>query len=130
MQNENLIPAPAILPDTAPYWEAANEGRLLLKCCTDCGEVHFYPRDICPHCLSSRTEWFEAQGTGTIYSFSTNPRARDNFIMAYVTLDEGVTMMTNLVDCDPGTLSVGQRVKVVFRPASNGQAVPMFAPVA
>jgi uncharacterized OB-fold protein len=45
-----------------------------------------------------------------------------------VTLDEGVTMMTNLVDCDLDAIRIGQRVRLVFKPSEGGPPVPMFAP--
>ena len=122
------IPAPRVLPESLPFWRAADEGRLLVKTCLDCGQVHFYPRDICPHCLSERTEWRDAAGTGTVYSFSTMGKGDAAYTLAFVTLDEGVTLMTNLVDCDPAAVSVGQRVKVVFQPSDGGHAVPMFTP--
>jgi len=122
------IPAPRALPESMAYWTAADEGRLLVKRCTACGKVHFYPRDICPHCLSDRTEWQTATGGGTVYSFSTMGQGEAACTMAFVTLDEGVTMMTNLVDCDPRALAIGQRVRVVFKPSDGGHAVPMFTP--
>ena len=119
------IPAPRVLPESLAYWIAADEGRLLVKKCRACGEVHHYPRDICPHCLSADTEWLEATGTGTVYSFSTMGKGEAAYTLAFVTLDEGVTLMTNLVDCDPATVSIGQAVRVVFKP-TDGHAVPMF----
>lgn len=128
MSQERKIPAPPIVHDTQVFWEAANDGRLLIKRCTDCGESYFYPRDICPHCLSTATEWLQTAGRGTLYSFSTSKRGELPHTLAYVTLDEGPTMLTNIVDCDPATLQVGQAVKVVFRPAENGQNVPLFTP--
>ncbi|WP_343676403.1 Zn-ribbon domain-containing OB-fold protein [Paraburkholderia heleia] len=121
-------PAPRVLPEAMPFWEAAKEGRLLVKRCQDCGETHFYPRDICPHCMSANTEWLAASGLGTVYSFSTMGKEEARYTLAYVTLDEDVTMLTNLVDCDPAALSIGQRVKVVFKPSEGGYPVPMFAP--
>ena len=122
------IPAPRVLPETQAFWTAADEGRLVIKKCTACGEVHHYPRDVCPHCLSTHTTWLQAAGTGTVYSFSTMGKAEAAYTLAFVTLDEGVTLMTNLVDCDPKTLAIGQRVKVVFKPSDGGHAVPMFTP--
>ena len=122
------IPAPRVLPESQPYWTAADEGRLLVKRCTACGEFHHYPRDICPHCLSADTEWLQAAGTGTVYSFSTMGQGEAAYTMAFVTLDEGVTMMTNLVDCDPAAIATGQKVRVVFKPSEGGHAVPMFTP--
>lgn len=123
------IPAPRVLPESLPFWEAADEGRLLVKKCTACGEFHHYPRDICPHCLSTETAWVQAAGTGTVYSFSTMGRDEAAYTLAFVALDEGVTLMTNLVDCDPARLHIGQRVRVVFKPSDGGHAVPMFTPV-
>lgn len=123
------IPAPRALPESMPYWSAADEGRLLLKRCRACGQVHHYPRDICPHCLSADTEWTPASGDGVVYSFSTMGKGEAAYTLAFVTLREGVTMMTNLVDCDPSQVGIGQAVRVVFKPSDGGHAVPMFTPV-
>jgi hypothetical protein len=124
-----VIRAPRALPEALPFWEAAKEGRLLLKRCADCGETHYYPRDICPHCLSSNTAWIDSAGVGEIYSYSTMGAQAARYTLAYVTLDEGVTMLTNLVDCDPAALAIGQRVRVAFKPSEGGYPVPMFAPI-
>lgn len=128
------IPAPRALPETQAFWDAADQGRLLVKRCDDCSRFHHYPRDVCPHCMSTRTRWQDAAGTGTLYSFSTMGRGEAAYTMAFVTLDEGVTMMTNIVDCDPRALEIGQRVTVAFvtSEAGNGaagHAVPMFRPI-
>lgn len=120
------IPAPMVLPETLPYWQAADEGRLLLKRCNACGQPHHYPRDICPFCLSADTVWTDAAGTGTVYTYSTMGQGDAAYTLAYVTLDEGVTMLTNLVDCDPATLRIGLPVRVQFEPSQGGHAVPMF----
>lgn len=122
------IPAPKVLPETQAYWTAADQGRLLVKRCNSCGQVHHYPRDICPHCLSVDTVWQDAAGTGIVYSFSTMGQGDAAYTLAFVTLDEGVTLMTNLVDCDPAQVCIGDRVKVVFQPSQGGHAVPMFTP--
>ena len=122
------IPAPRVLPETLAYWQAADEGKLLVKRCSDCGEFHHYPRDICPFCLSANTVWQNAAGTGVVYSFSTMGKGDTAYTMALVTLDEGVSLMTNLVDCDVSRVTIGQAVKVVFKPSSGGHAVPMFTP--
>ena len=123
------IPAPKVLPETLAYWQAADEGRLLVKRCQSCGQFHHYPRDICPHCLSSDTVWQDAAGTGTVYSLSTMGTGEAAYTLAFVTLDEGVTVMTNLVDCDPSTVRIGDKVRVVFQPSQGGHAVPMFTPL-
>jgi len=125
---ERKIPAPPPNPETKPFWDAASQGKLLIKRCTACAAVHYYPRALCPFCGSDATEWQTAAGAGTIYSYSVMRRADVPYAIAYVTLDEGVTMMTNLVDCDFNTLRIGQRVRLVFKPTDGGPPVPTFTP--
>ena len=121
--------APEINPGDAPFFEAAADGRLLIKRCNDCNEAHFYPRALCPHCFSDRTEWVESTGRGTVYTFSVTRRGVPTpYAIAYVTLEEGVTMLTNIVDCDLDTIAVGQPVKVAFKKTDGGHSVPCFAP--
>ena len=127
--SERKMPAPPVTPENKPFWDAAAEGRLLYKRCEACGEPHYYPRALCPFCLSDRTVWVQSAGNGTIYSFSPMRRGTPvPYAIAYVALDEGCTMMTNLVDCDFDALAIGQRVKVTFRPSEDGAPVPVFAP--
>jgi uncharacterized OB-fold protein len=110
------------------FFDAAREGRLLLKHCLACGELHYYPRAVCPFCASERIEWVAAKGGGKIYSYSVMRRVEQPYALAYVTLDEGVTMLTNLVDCDFDRLRIGDAVRLVFKPAAGGQMIPMFTP--
>ncbi|HUK09601.1 MAG TPA: Zn-ribbon domain-containing OB-fold protein [Stellaceae bacterium] len=127
-QKERELVAPEPNPETQAFWDAAKEGKLLIKHCRACGELHYYPRAICPFCFSDQTEWRESKGRGTIYSYSVMRRAPVPYAIAYVTLEEGPTMMTNLVDCDFDRLRIGQNVKLVFKPTQGGPPVPMFTP--
>ena len=125
------ISAPPEYPDNTGLWAAAREGRLLVRYCKSCAQPHWYPRPICPHCGSDDTEYRESKGQGTVYSVSVTRRAGPiPFAIAYVTLDEGVTMMSNIVDCDLDAVRIGDRVEVVFKPTEGGAPVPMFRPVA
>jgi uncharacterized protein len=125
---ERKIPAPQPNPETKAFWDGAAQGRLLVKKCLACSQVHYYPRALCPFCGSDRTEWQQASGRGTVYSWSVMRRAEVPYCIAYVTLEEGVTMMTNLVDCDLDGIRIGQRVRVVFTPTEGGPPVPTFTP--
>ena len=109
--------------ENQPFFDAAREGKLMLKRCNACKEVHYYPRAACPFCGSERTEWLAAKGSGRIYSYSVMRRVEKPFAIAYVTLDEGVTMLTNLVDCDFEQIAIDMPVRVVFK-----DAIPMFTP--
>ena len=129
MAKERSIPAPLTNPETEPFWAAAKEGKFLIRACTDCGKAHWYPRAICPHCFSEKTEWKEGSGRGTIYSVSVMKRAPEVYAVAYVTLEEGPTMMTNIIDCDFDTVAIGQKVTVTWRPTKDdGPPYPQFKP--
>lgn len=119
-----IYPAPTILPGTEPYWQAATDNRLLIKRCTACGRAHHYPRPHCPHCWSGDVIWQDAAGTGTVYALSTMERADPPYTIAYVTLDEGVTVLTNLIGMDAP--AIGDRVRVTFASAEDGQMIPLF----
>jgi len=45
-----------------------------------------------------------------------------------IDLDEGVRVLSNLVDIDPRDISVGMPVTVDFRPTSHDGTVPVFKP--
>jgi len=123
-------PLAPVISDTAtrPYWDAAREGVLRMRHCPACDRPHFYPRALCPFCQND-TEWVDVSGNGTIYSMSVTRRAGPiPYAIAYVRLDEGVTMLTNIVDCDLDSLQIGDRVKVCFKAAEGGDMVPMFRP--
>jgi uncharacterized protein len=122
------VSAPEVNPDTAAFWEGARDGRLLLGRCNTCGAVYYYPRALCPFCLSADTRLEKALGMGQIYSFSVMRVAPIPYVIAFVTLVEGPTMMTNIVECDLDQLAIGQSVRLVFKPSDDGQLVPMFTP--
>jgi uncharacterized protein len=130
-------PAPAVNPEVKLFWDATAEGRLLLPRCDDCQTVIWFPRPFCPACGSLRVSWFEASGRGSIYSFTVNrrgsgdlPEYRDAgvYVLAYVELEEGPRVMTNIVDCDPDSVAIGQPVEVVFQDTGQGTALPRFRP--
>ena len=98
----------------------------MLPTCSSCGKAHWYPRNFCPLCFSDTIEWRESPGNATIYSFTSMPRATPVIVVAYVRLDEGPLMLTNLVDCDPAEPAIDRRVKVKFVASESGRMLPMF----
>lgn len=129
----NDKPLPVIDPESAPYWAALKERRLILKHCRDCGRHHFYPRSLCPHCHSDALQWSDARGTGSIYSYTVARRpagpafkADAPYVVAVVELDEGARMMTNIVTDDVESVRIGQRVAVAFDAVTDDITLPKF----
>ncbi len=122
------IVAPQPLEDSREFWAGTERGELLVKHCEACGKAHHYPRARCPHCFSDQTVWRKASGRGTVYSWTVMRRAPEPYALAYVELEEGPRMLTNLVGFDLDRIVIGDRVEVVFEPTRDGPPVPMFRP--
>ena len=132
--DQATLPTPVANADSKPYWDAAREGRLVIRKCKACGELHFMPRHLCPHCWSDRLEWVDSQGTGSVHSFTVIRRASDPafaplvpYTVALIDLDEGPRMMANIVGEDALATRIGDRVEVRFEDRGDGAMVPQFA---
>jgi uncharacterized OB-fold protein len=126
-----LEPIPT--PDTKPFWDAARGGQLCIPRCDQCGQYHFYPRTLCPHCGSDALSWAVVSGRGTLASFVVNyrpvPRTDDGspVVVAIVQLDEGPQMMTNLVVAEPDPEKIELDAAVTVRFQTDGDAaIPVF----
>jgi uncharacterized OB-fold protein len=111
--------------DTQTFWDASARGELLLKRCVDSGKVFHYPREHSPF-TGGRTEWVRASGLGVIYSCSVSYRAKPNYCIAYIKLDEGPIILSNVEHSNLTEISIGQRVQVSFRIESDGRHTPVF----
>jgi len=127
-------PLPPVDGLSAPFWEASAEGRYLVQWCKVCEQPIYYPRYACPACLSDALEWRLASGRGVVYAFSVvhTPLApwmadRMPYVAALVDLEEGVRILTNIVDCDPQQIAVGAAVEVRWEPLDDGRALPWFS---
>lgn len=121
--------------ETQPWWDAAREGRLLIKRCRACGKAFFYPRPFCPACWSNDVDWEEASGRAVLYTYSVVRRNdlppfpdRVPYVAAVVDLEEGPRMMTNVVGCDPDDVAIGMALTVEFRHETDDVTVPVFRP--
>jgi uncharacterized protein len=130
MTSLNKISEPEIDQDSAQYWAACAERKLLHGQCRGCGKAFWYPRSFCPLCASPAVDLVESSGVGVIYSLAIMRKADPPFILAYVTLDEGPTMLSNIVDCAVDAVRIGDPVEVVFVQTEKGSLVPMFRPAA
>lgn len=128
------LPVPIVNADSAPYWEGARDGKLLLQRCGDCGTLRFFPRYLCTECGSDNTEWVEASGRGTVHSFTIVHRAafaefqaRTPYVVALIDLAEGPRMMTNIIGDGALEVAIGDAVEVTFEArGAEGAKVPQF----
>ena len=115
------------------FWDAAAEGRLAIQRCTACGALRHYTRLRCPACRSEGWDWQTVAGTGHIYSYTVAHRAfhpawKDHvpYVIATIGLDEGVRLVCDLLDADPETVAIDQRVQVRFEELPGQGRVPRF----
>ncbi|MGI9594725.1 MAG: Zn-ribbon domain-containing OB-fold protein [Acidimicrobiales bacterium] len=132
-------PLPNASWETRGYWEGAGRGEIVLQRCLSCGTVQHKPRGVCVTCLDGDIEHFVAGGRGTVYTFTvTNQNQAKGFaeacpyVMAYVDLEEGPRLLTNIVDCEPDSVEIGMAVIANFATAERDDgeafAVPRFSP--
>jgi uncharacterized protein len=135
MEFDMTKPNPEVQPWSMKFWEGTKEGKLLIQFCKDCNSNIFYPRKFCPECWSKNLDWKQASGKATIYTFSTaydmvEPKFIDElpYTIAYVDLEEGIRLMTRIVECKPEDIEIGMPVGVVFYPR-NDFVLPYFRPI-
>ena len=116
----------------AVFWDACNRGELVVQQCQQCGTRFFVPEAICPTCRADDWQWRPSNGTGSIYSYTVVHRSfRDDlpppYVVAAIDLDDGWTMMSNIVGCRPEDVHIGMRVEVTFTRGPDGRQLPRFA---
>ncbi len=128
-------PTPVTQPWTEEFWEGTKKGKLLIQTCKDCGAKIFYPRKYCPECWSANLEYVEASGKAKVFTYTTTygmvePKFMGDlpYTLALVDLEEGIRMMTRIVECKPEDISIGMDVEVTFEEV-EGFALPYFKPV-
>lgn len=118
--------------DSRPYWEGLAQGELRIQRCHACSKAVFYPRSICPHCHSDSLSWIVASGKGTIYSYTVVHQAFGSFAedvpftIAIVELEEGIRMMSRIVDAARQRVEVGASVHVTFESVGEDLTLPYF----
>lgn len=126
---------PVSTAETAEYWAGCRRHELLIQCCSDCAAHQFYPRILCTRCSGRSLRWVRASGRGTIRSFTIVRRAVSAayaaevpYVVALIRLEEGPTLMSNVVGCDVEAVTMGMPVEVVFDDWPGGVTVPKFRP--
>jgi uncharacterized OB-fold protein len=81
--------------------------------CKKCGEFHFFPRIVCPHCGSFELEWQPLSGKGEVYSTTTirrKPERGGNYNVCLVTLEEGPRLMSRVEGIEAEAVKIGAQV--------------------
>lgn len=129
------VPLPLIDDFNREYWEGCKKRELRAQKCRDCGKLRFPPQPMCPNCTSTDTEWIKLSGRGKIYTWTVVyppvlPAFEDktpyNVIM--VQLDEGIRMVSSLVDCDNDRIKMNMPVEVLFDDVAEDVTLPRFRP--
>jgi len=130
-------PRPKLERDSRGYWEALRKHQLVVQRCLECRTFRHHPRPMCPACHSLEFEWARVCGRGTVYSYAIvtqnlHPHwtGRVPYNVVLVELEEGVRMVSNLVDCPNESIYIGMPVTVTFEDLSEEISLPLFRPAA
>ena len=133
-------PLPTITSEARPFWEGAAKQQLLMQCCLDCSAYIWTPRPSCFECGSENMQWQKLSGRGEVYSFTVIRqvvgRAASQafekdipYVIAWIDLDEGPRMITNVIGCPVENVTLGMKVSVIFEQQSADIWLPKFMPV-
>jgi uncharacterized protein len=134
---DHIVPLPISDPVTRPFWDSLKAHRMQLQRCGGCQKFIYYPRAVCPACLSDDLVWAPVSGRGVVHAF-TIPHRHPNpafgsqapYVVALIELEEGVRMLSNLVDVEPtpDVVEVGMPVEVVYEDVTDEITLPRFRP--
>ena len=127
-------------PFTQPFWDGLKEEKLVMQRCAKCGTFRMPPTAMCFKCQAEETEWVELAGTGVVYTFTVvrhplHPGLAPvvPYVSGVVELDgtqgAGARMLVNIIDCDPETIDLGDRVEIVYEHVNDEMTVARFKPI-
>jgi len=117
------------------FWGSVREGAMKLPYCGSCKELFFHPRPMCPKCWAEISEWRAISGRGKLWSHVVMRfpvlrgawEERLPYTVAFIELEEGPRVLSNIVDCKPEQIKEGMAVEVVYR-ERDGQHLYLFRP--
>lgn len=131
-------PLPIPDPVTQPFWDSLRAHAIQLQRCSACERFVYYPRAVCPACMSNDLAWTPVSGRGIVHAFTIPHRhpiaafsADGPYIVALVELDEGVRILSNLVGVDPSpeAVQIGMPVEIVYDDVNDEITLPKFRPI-
>ena len=128
----NPKPVPVVHSMNEAFFEGSAKGELRVGHCPKCDALFRFAYYLCPECWSQDLSWKKAAGTGKISHFTIIHQAPWEafepdapYTLALVELDEGVRMMSNIINYPTEKVRIGLPVKVVFEQRGD-VALPMF----
>lgn len=125
-----------VTDDSRPHWEALARGEFDVPWCSGCDKHVWPPRSHCVSCFAPVGGWRALSGQGTVYSFSILRKGAPGFegvgeyVVAYVDLDGGPVVVSNIVGPDALEVEIGDRVGIVESGTTDGIGAARFARVA
>ena len=131
---EHPIPVPPMIWENIGFWEGVKEHKLVFQRCRDCGTWVHPPRPTCPKCHSFEKEWAPSSGRGIVHSWVTyrespHPGFKAPYSVVLVELEEGMRLISNMVDVGPEDVTIGMSVEVTFDDVAEGLTLPKFRKV-
>jgi len=134
-QTENGIATPLPLLEglTGEFYGHCKDGELRFQRCRDCDAWRHVPREMCPECGSWSWEWARSSGRGRVFSWTVvvralHPAFQDAcpYAPVVVEMEEGVRMLSEVMDCPPGELEIDLPVEVAFEEVTDEVTLPKF----
>jgi uncharacterized protein len=126
-------PLPVLSDENREFWQAARNGALRMQKCDNCSHIRYPISQTCPHCLSNAATWHTLSGYGEVFSFIVFHQVYNKefagdvpYNVALIQLDEGPRMFSNVVGTPNHRVKMGDRVQVVFDPATEEISIPRF----
>jgi uncharacterized OB-fold protein len=140
---QGVYPSPMTDPyadeTTQPFWDAALQGKLVAPQCTNCATFVLPPQPRCFQCQHDTFEYQDLPGTGTVYSFTIVRHALAPhlteavpYVSSVIELDgtqgAGARLLLNIVDVEPESVAIGDKVRIIFDRISDTLAIPRATP--
>jgi uncharacterized OB-fold protein len=126
-------PLPTLEGMTGEFYAFCKAGELRFQRCSDCSAWRHVPREMCAQCGSMRWSWEPSSGRGRLFTWTVaarplHPGFADSapYAPVVIELEEGVRLVSEMVDCPPERLEFDAPVEVTFDAVTEDVTLPKF----
>ncbi len=126
-------PLPAMRELTKEFYDWCRQRELRFQRCISCGAWRHVPREACADCGSLEWEWARSSGRGKVFTWTVVARAMHPafqadvpYAVTVIEMEEGVRLVSTVLDCPPDELRMDMPVEVVFEDATSEVTLPRF----